>query len=291
MSIESIQHFLQAHPLASVAAAYAAGIASANVGAIVVFLVHLLFRFPFTRAIIMRDPKRAKEIMDMIEEALDKEVDAEAAKAAQAAVVAPPAPPPVAKAPPAAAALLILGLLALAAAPAGANPYFRFMGMKDGTLHPTVGAGISINPNDLSDSVAVPSDLAIITHSVDDGTIIPDALQKYFPPTAWTPFSIWYGGSLSGKAVGGYGTSLNVSPAISALLLSKVSSASSGWAGALKKALDGSSSTQIRLGYALSGTMLDSGKVLPVKDMFPGQGLPDIIKRGSRLMVGAAWTF
>ena len=188
----------------------------------------------------------------------------------------------------------VLGVCSLLALEAGASPYFRFMGMRrdpatgEMNLHPTVGNGFSVDPSSPKESAGI-SDLAIITHDTADGTLMPKVFQPYVPPFAWSPLTVWYGGSFRGQLNGGFGTSFNVAPAIANLLMSKVDGASSPWLIALKTAMTAESGKQLRLGYGFSGNMISDGRFNSLNAAFPGNGFSEVVGRASRIMVGIAY--
>lgn len=171
-------------------------------------------------------------------------------------------------------------------APSYAGSYFRLID----PAHPQIGAGLLISPKAPLETVAV-TDLALITHSTADGTIIPESWRSVLPPESWVPLQVGFGGSFAGEATIAPGTSANLSPVIAAMLLRGVDSNSSGWAKALKTALSGNGQGQIRLGGALAGVVVRQGAFQSAKAAFPGQGALDIIGRAARVNVGYAWRF
>lgn len=176
--------------------------------------------------------------------------------------------------------------LLMVASSSYAGPYFRLID----PAHPQVGAGFLISPKNPLDTTAV-SDVALVTHSVADGTIIPESWRGIFPPVAWTPLQVGFGGSLRGDATIAPGTSANIAPAVASLLMRGVDENSSGAARAVKAALTGSGPGQIRLGGALACTLTKGGAFQSAKDACPGQGPLEIIGNAARVSVGYAWKF
>lgn len=177
-------------------------------------------------------------------------------------------------------------LALLLAAPAAASPYFRPIDLR----HPQVGAGFLIAPKSPLDTEAV-TDVAIITHSTRDGSIIPAAWQSFLPPESWVPLQLGLGGSLRGNATAEAGTSANLAPQLAALALRGVDQASSGFLAAVKTALTGSGQGSVRIGVSLAGQLVRDGVWQSPRAMFPGQGFAEIVGNSARLNVGAAWQF
>jgi len=181
--------------------------------------------------------------------------------------------------------LLLAGVL-LSPAVCQAAPYFRPINFS----HPEISAGFAIAPKDLESTTGI-TDLALITHSSKDGTIIPEALQKYVPPISWAPLTIGFGGSFRQEVVLDIGTSANVSPALASLLLRGVDSSTTGWAAAIKRALEGESRGQVGLGVSLGGSWVKDGTFKSMKQMFPGSGFCEIVGNSARLSVNGGWKF
>ncbi len=184
------------------------------------------------------------------------------------------------------ASFVLSGVLTLLPAAANARPYFRLMDPS----HLNVGAGFLISPKDPASTIAI-TDLTLVTHSVEDGTIIPESWRSVFPPVAWTPLQVGFGGSLRGEAVIAVGTSANVAPSVAALLMRGVDGQSSGAAKAVKAALNGSGPGQVRLGASLACSATRGGVFQSAKQACPGQGLLDIVGNSARASVGFAWKF
>lgn len=182
--------------------------------------------------------------------------------------------------------IAIAALACLLSQAVQAAPYFRLIDPS----HPIIGAGLLIAPKDPLNTVAI-TDLALITHSTADGTIIPKSWQQILPPESWVPLQIGFGGSLRGDAVIAPGTSANIAPVLAAALLHGVDSNSAGWARAFKSALTGQGPGQLRLGGAMQGSLVKGGVFQSAKEMFPGRGIGEILGNAARIDVGYAWSF
>lgn len=178
------------------------------------------------------------------------------------------------------AALLFLPSLSFA------SPYFRLLDLS----HPQVGAGFLIAPKDPLSSIAV-TELALLTHSAADGSIVPASWQSVLPPESWVPLQAGFGGSFNGELTLEAGSSANIAPVVGSLLLRGVDQNSSGWAAAIKSALVGSPDGGIRLGGALAGITVKNGVFQSAKEAFPGQGFLEIVSNAARVDFGYAWKF
>lgn len=179
-------------------------------------------------------------------------------------------------------ALLLLGLPQVA----HAVPYFKFIDPN----HPQMSAGFLISPKAPLDTVGV-IDLALVTHKAGDGSIIPLSWQSIIPPESWVPVQIGVGGSFRDELTIAPGTSANVAPIIAANLMRSVDANGSGFASALKLALQGSAQGQIRIGGALAGKVVKNGQWQSAKEAFPGQGIGEIIGNAARIDFGFGWQF
>jgi len=172
--------------------------------------------------------------------------------------------------------LVSLGLLECAAF-SHASPYFRPIDIS----HPQVSAGAIFSASGIKQSVGV-TDLALITHSTADGSIIPASLKKYLAPEDWVPLQIGAGGSFTGSAIVNVGASINIAPQIASLAISALGKSGSASAKALQTALE---SPQSGLSFAFGPSWyfypVESGTALPLRSW---QG-----KLG--LFIGAAWRF
>ncbi len=180
----------------------------------------------------------------------------------------------------------ILTLVLLFAAARSEAAYFRLLDPR----HIQQSAAMLYDPAGLDNSMGV-TDIAIITHSTLDGSIVPERLQGYLPPEDWSPLALGFGGSLRGDAVVSAGASVNIAPQIGAMLLKAVDSNSPQWAQVIKGAFLGSGNGKLRIGWAEMGTAVKAGVFQSAKEAFPGRGALDILHRAGRIEVGWAWTY
>lgn len=167
-----------------------------------------------------------------------------------------------------------------------AKHYFRLLNPH----HLVIGAGFLIAPKTPLQTSSV-VDLALITHSTQDGTIIPQSWQDWLPPESWVPLQVGFGGSFAGDAVGAIGTSANIAPIVASTLLHGVDKSSSGAAQAVKTALAGSDNGGIRLGGEVAGQICKGGTLQSAKEAFPGRGIGEILGNAARVDFGYAWKF
>ena len=179
-----------------------------------------------------------------------------------------------------------LPLCALPPAKPVSHPYFRPLD----PAHIQQSLGMLYDPSGVNNSAGV-TDIALITHSTKDGSIIPESWQGILPPENWSPLSIGFGGSLRGDAIVGLGASINVAPQLGALALRGVDENSPEWAKAIKNAFLGNGNGSIRIGWAEVGTVVKAGVFQSGKEAFPGQGPLDILRRAGRVEVGWAWNW
>ncbi len=182
---------------------------------------------------------------------------------------------------------LLIALFAVSlSVPSHAAPYFRLMDPS----HIHQSAALLLDPNGVQPSVAV-TDIAIITHSTADGSIMPVSCRATLcPPEDWVPLEIGGGGSLH-AAVLHIGASVNVAPQLGALAFKSVSTSSPGWLQSVKAAALGQNGNGFRLGGGLLGNIVKDGVVQSAKETFPGQGVLDIIKQSGRISVGYSWVY
>src|SRR5438552_3585414 len=83
-----------------------------------------------------------------------------------------------------------------------AGPYFHLID----PAHMQMSAGFLISPKTPSNTAGV-TDLAIVTHSSADGTVVPEKWQSVLPPESWVPLQVGFGGSFKGEAIIAPGTS------------------------------------------------------------------------------------
>jgi len=174
-----------------------------------------------------------------------------------------------------------------------AGTYFHLM--KASAIHQS--ASISIDPNGVEPTVGV-TDIAIITHSTADGTIIPARWQSWLPPEDWAPLTLGGGGNpaiqngkLAGTSVITTGMSVNIAPQIGAFAFKNVGSGSALWLQALKAAFLGYNGSGVRMGGGFAGDVARNGVIQSPKEMFPGQGLGDVLKKATRATIGFAWVW
>lgn len=179
---------------------------------------------------------------------------------------------------------LLTAVLLLSATIVNAGPYFRPLDPH----HLQYGAGFLVSPKNPLDTTAM-MDLALITHSTADGTIVPDNWQSFIPPESWVPLQAGFGGSFQGAATVSLGASTNMAPIMAATLFRAVDKNSSQFAQATKTALAGSPKGGFRLGLALAGLATKDGHFQSLNEMFPGRGFAAIIGNAYRVSVGYAW--
>lgn len=131
--------------------------------------------------------------------------------------------------------LLIISLFL--SSPAFCSPYFRFAGSE--SKGPFSG-GWDVDAGDISafsngEQYGV-TDVALITHSTKDGTIIPQSWQKYIAPEDWVPLQIGGGGSFQGSAIINFGSSVNLAPQVFTPLFNALGS-SKPWVNQLRSVL------------------------------------------------------
>lgn len=182
---------------------------------------------------------------------------------------------------------LIVALAAVAPRASFAGAYFR--GFDPNNIHQSAGFLLDTHAN--GDPVAGVTDIALITHSTADGSIIPVTLQKWLPPENWSPLSVGAGANFKVDGVIDLGSSINVAPQIGALFLAAVDSSSAPWLQAVKGSLLGNLPLQTRIGYAEVLRVARAGTILPPDQMLPGRGLGDILNRAGRVNLGVAWVW
>ena len=180
-------------------------------------------------------------------------------------------------------ALLMLACSVVSAQPyQGQKPvfppgYFHYMDPSN----PQISAGALFDPRgDITRTQAV-TDIAIVTHSTTDGSIIPASWQSYIPPEAWVPLQIG-GGGTGGNYIINVGSSVNFLPIVQAWALKGLNFASpDNYLVGLKNALASQvgSTFSIAAGPAWSCAFIQNGTMLPL-DHWMGQ---------FRWYAGAAW--
>lgn len=97
-----------------------------------------------------------------------------------------------------------------------AAPYARIIGTP-GAPTPSGMAGLLLDPKAIAGSEGV-TNVNVVTHSTQDGSIIPQAWRSWLAPEDWVPLFIGGGGSFQGETVIDAGASANVAPQIAGLL-------------------------------------------------------------------------
>lgn len=145
------------------------------------------------------------------------------------------------------------------------------------------------------------TDLALVTHSTKDGSIIPSKWQQLgLAAEDWTPLQLGAGGSakivggrLTGNAVVAGGTSFNACPWLLGWAVKGIGSNPSVPLQVVKAAIVGNGTTypKLRLGYVLLGNIIVDGTMQSAKEAFPGSGVVDIVNRAGRLEAALGWNF
>jgi len=183
--------------------------------------------------------------------------------------------------------IIIAAVLLLVAVPSHAA-YFRVLG-----FGAPVQQSLStlLDPFGLKDSAAV-TDLALITHSTADGTIMPAFCQaNWCPPESWSPLAIGAGADLKGNKVINVDTTVNLAPQLATLILNKVGAGSPSWLQVVKSGLAGTSAARVRIGWGELGYATRNGVFQSAKEAFPGAGALDILRQAGRVDIGVAWTY
>ena len=178
--------------------------------------------------------------------------------------------------------LLLSPVLALTSAPCSAallpKGYFKLIDL----AHPQLSAGALIDPGDLKETLAV-TDVAIVTHSNKDGSLIPQSWQSLLPPESWVPLQVGGGGN-AGSYIMNIGSSYNFIPVVKNLALKLIDKAAKpeSFAG-LRRALAPSTNQE----FALA-----AGPSIHWDLMEHGEPLSPVRWRGEfRWFTGAAWKF
>lgn len=188
--------------------------------------------------------------------------------------------------------LPIVALIALASH-ALATPYARLFNPKN--VHQS--AALLIDPNGHAPNSGV-TDVCLVTHSTEDGSIIPRALQSIIPPENLCLFEMGaggsarvYGGRLTGNAIAHVGSSVNIAPQLGSLILAKVDTGSAPLLQSVKAAMLNVGGNGVRLGWGLGLNVISDGVFQSGKESLPGRGVLDIVNRAQRLSVGWAWVW
>lgn len=166
--------------------------------------------------------------------------------------------------------------------------YFRFMDPH----HLQLSAGTLYDLHGVAPLTYV-TEVAIVTHSTADGSILSPKLQKLgISAEDWTPFQVGAGGSakivggrLKGGAVVAFGTSGNACPLVLGWAVSNVGPGAPLAMQIAKAAIlgDGTDYAKLRIGYVFQGTAIADGVFQSAKEAFPGRGVLDIANRSGRL--------
>lgn len=174
-------------------------------------------------------------------------------------------------------AKLLIFALAFGPRAAFAAPYFRPID----PAAPQIGARLLLDPRAIKNSAGV-SDIALVTHSTADGSIIPGAWRGIIAPEDWTPLEIGGGGSFSGNGIIDAGASANIAPQLAGIL------AKVGCSGAACLAIQ----SVMNSNYAKSGLGFSAGPAWAAQIVQNGTLLPVDKWQGLfRLSVGASWKF
>jgi hypothetical protein len=193
---------------------------------------------------------------------------------------------------------LIVALLVLTAAPASAgnrvigysksegSRYFRLLD----PMRPELSAASLFNVKD-GEFYGGVTDLAVITHDTADGTIIPEKLQGLLPPAAWTPLKVGVGGSLSNRVVIDIGMSYNVGATLATSIIKICGLTENPTAVTIRdlmvKGLDtGKGDLGFELGIGVGGDLVSEGHFQSFKNMFPGEGIKDILHSSAKYSIG-----
>lgn len=170
---------------------------------------------------------------------------------------------------------------AVAQAPAVAvapKKYFRFM--NGDPAHPQMSAGIQFSLNGLSQTAGI-TDVAIITHSTADGSILSDEMQKRIAPEDLVALQIGGGVTVNKTVIMNVGSSINLAPQVSALLLKGVDAANSPVLNGVKTALQAGGKASFAFGPSFAETIVRDGTMLPISRWVGAVGI----------FVGAAWHY
>lgn len=88
--VAAAQEYVQTHPTSTFLMGIGVGWSASNGASLAIGCFNVLMKFPPFRLYILADPKRAKDAINTVEEALDKAID----DAAKTSVPPPVSPPP-----------------------------------------------------------------------------------------------------------------------------------------------------------------------------------------------------
>ena len=185
---------------------------------------------------------------------------------------------------------IILALAMAVPSVASANPYFRLLD----TNHIQADALSLYRVSDFSFVGAV-TDIAIITHSTADGTIMPKFLQdRGIAPEPWVPLQIGVGGSVTGNLRGHIGSSFNVSQFAAQSIIGFCGINPSGTG---KQVADffgqglnlGGSTLGFAAGIGIDAQIISEGHFQSFRGMFPYRGLGANLYNNADYSLGLAW--
>lgn len=141
------------------------------------------------------------------------------------------------------------------------------------------------------------TDIALLTHSSKDGSIIPERLQEWIAPENWVPLQIGFGGDITKNALMHVGASYNVGGQLAHFIVKATGSSETGVGKGINQVfqdgltLPNGSNIGFALGLGLAASVVKEGHFQSVMAMFPGQGLGPILTGASCYSLGARWTY
>jgi hypothetical protein len=138
------------------------------------------------------------------------------------------------------------------------------------------------------------TDVCGVTHSTDDGSIIPQSLWKWLPPENFCAFEVGAGGQWNpqdhGNAVVDAGASVNVAPQVLGWTTAAITPSSPAWMQVYKGAVtsQAGSAVNLRLGVGEEAHVVNGG-LIATNQMLPGSGIGDILNKNLVLKAGVAW--
>ena len=185
---------------------------------------------------------------------------------------------------------ILLAILMAFPCSANAGPYLRIADLK----HPQTDAVSLYRMRDRSFLAGV-TDIGLITHSNEDGTLVPESLRKWISPEPWVPLQIGFGGSVTGNAFIHFGTSYNVGAQLASSIVKLTGQSSNPTAKAITDfmgaglVLPGGSVLGFAAGIGLAAQPVEDGHFQSVRAMLPGRGIGPILENASAYSLGLAW--
>lgn len=183
-------------------------------------------------------------------------------------------------------------MLGFSSGGAWANPYLRLFD----THAIQQSVSLDIDPTGRK-SNSVLTDIAVVTHSTADGTIMPAFCRSSWCPPEDHAFTLGGGGNvgftngkLQGNSVISVGWTANVAPQLLGWAVMGIGNSSAPWLQAVKSQILSSNGNGIRLGGGLDGNLVNNGTFI-WKQILPGQGLGEIIKNAWRIKIGYRWVW